>query len=87
MTEDEELLQAIEVENHRMKLLQNRSFVELVGAITNIENLNHSRKEIARLVYSKRLEISKIIDRGKRNTKFRELKNNHSTYQCTMIIF
>jgi len=79
MTEAEELLKAIEVENHRTRLLQNRSFVELVGAITNIENLNHSRKEIARLVYSKRLEISNIIDRGRRNTKFKELKNNHST--------
>lgn len=78
MAEAEEL-QYIEEENYRTNLLSNRLFVELVGKISDIENINQCRKEIARFVHFRKGELSQITDRTRRNTKFKELRDGHAT--------
>jgi hypothetical protein len=80
MTEAEaEELRATEEENYRTNLLRNHLFIELIGQITNIENTNQCRKDIARFVHFRKRELLRIPDRTKRNGKFRELRDGHAT--------
>jgi hypothetical protein len=78
MAEAEEL-RATEEENYRTNLLRNHLFVELIGTITDIENTNQCRKDIARFVHFRKCELSQITNRTRRNIKLKELKNNHIT--------